>query len=73
MSDFVPRRIHPPYHFDIEHDPHGHWTARDRDGLAGGTFLTRKDALRFALAETGGNRGNIHVVRASRRLSGAAR
>jgi hypothetical protein len=73
MSDFVPRRIYPPYHFDIEHDPHGHWTARDRDGLAGGTFLTRKDAMRFALAETGGNRGNIHVVRASRRLSGAAR
>ena len=57
MSDFVPRRVYPPYHFDIEHDPYGHWTARDRDGLAGGTFLTRKDAVRFALAETGGNRG----------------
>jgi hypothetical protein len=73
MSDFVPRRIDPPYHFDIEHDPHGRWTARDRDGLAGGTFLTRKDAMRFALSETGGNRGHVHVSRAARRLTGAPR
>jgi hypothetical protein len=72
MSDFVPRRIQPPYEFDIAHDPHGHWTARDRAGLTGGTFLTRKDALRFALFETGGNRRHVHMMRA-RRLGGDAR
>jgi hypothetical protein len=72
MSDFVPRRIETPYHFDIVHDPHGHWTARDRSGLTGGTFLTRKDAMRFALSETGGDRRHIHVLRAAHRLAGGA-
>jgi hypothetical protein len=73
MSDFVPRRIYPTYHFDIEHNLRGHWTAHDRDGLTGGTFLTRKDALRFALSETGGDRSHVHVVRAARRLTADAR
>jgi hypothetical protein len=66
MNDFVPRRVTSPYHFEIKHDPHGHWTARDREGLTGGTFFTRKDALRFALAETGRDRSHVHVLRASR-------
>lgn len=66
MSDFVPRPVATSYHFDIEHDRHGHWTARERGGLTGGTFLTRKAALRFALAETGGNRRHVHLVRARR-------
>ena len=56
MSNFVPRRINAPYDFEITHNPHGHWTALDRGGLTGGTFLTRKDAMRFALSETGGDR-----------------
>ena len=73
MSDFVPRPVPSPYYFDIEHDRHGHWTARDRQDLAGGTFLTRKAALRFALSETGGDRRHINVVRAARRLGGDAR
>jgi hypothetical protein len=72
MSDFVPRPVPRSYDFDIEHDRHGHWTARDRDGLAGGTFLTRKAALRFALSETGGDRRHVHMVRAPR-LTGDAR
>jgi len=72
MSDFVPRPVPSPYTFDIEHNRGGLWTARDRDGLAGGTFLTRKAALRFALAETGGDRSHIHMIRA-RRLEGDAR
>jgi len=33
----------------------------DRDGLAGGTFLTCKDALRFALFETGGDSAHVHT------------
>jgi len=71
MSDFIPRRIAVPYHFDIAHDAQGHWTVRDRDGLAGGTFLTRKAALRFALAETGGDRSHVHLLRRSRLTSAA--
>jgi hypothetical protein len=72
MSDFVPRPVTTPYHFDIEHDRGGHWIARDRGGLSGGTFLTRQAALRFALAETGGDRRHVHLVRA-RGLHGEAR
>jgi hypothetical protein len=72
MSDFVPRRVSNPYQFDIVHDRGGHWAARERDGLAGGTFLTRKDALRYALFETGGDRSHIHVRR-THRMAGDAR
>jgi hypothetical protein len=72
MSDFVPRPVISPYDFDIEHDRRGRWTANDRGGLTGGTFLTRQAAMRFALAETGGDRRHVHLVRA-RRLVGDGR
>jgi hypothetical protein len=55
MPDFVPLRICSPYHFDIKRNRRGYWIVRDRCGLAGGTFLTRKNALRFALFESGGD------------------
>jgi len=71
MSDFVPRPVTTPYDFDIEHDRGGHWTARDRGGLTGGTFLTRQAALRFALFETGGDRRHVHLVPAHRLHRGA--
>lgn len=64
MSDFVPRPVATPYRFDIEHDRLGHWVARDRGGLTGGTFLTRQAAMRFALAETGGEKRHVHLVQA---------
>jgi len=51
----------PPYHFDIRRSRQGYWTARDRDGLTGGTFLTCKDAIRFALFETGGDSAHVHT------------
>jgi hypothetical protein len=73
MSNFVPRRVDAPYDFEIMHNPHGHWTALDRGGLTGGTFLTRKDAMRFALSETGGDRRHVHVLRSARRFAGDAR
>jgi hypothetical protein len=73
MSDFAPQRASFPYHFEIAHDRHGHWIARDRGGLAGGTFLTRKDAMRFALSETGGDRNHVHVTRRAMRLAENAR
>jgi hypothetical protein len=61
MPAFVPQRVCPPYHFDIKRNRQGYWIARDRDGLAGGTFLTCKDAVRFALFETGGDSAHIHT------------
>jgi hypothetical protein len=61
MPAFVPQRICPPYHFDIKRNRQGYWIARDRDGLAGGTFLTCKDAVRFALFETGGDSAHVHT------------
>jgi hypothetical protein len=66
MSDFDPQRVYPAHHFDVRHDRHGHWIARDRDGLTGGTFLTRRDALRFALFESGGDASYVHEARAMR-------
>jgi hypothetical protein len=31
----------------------GHWVARSQDGLCGGLFVNRTEALRFALFENG--------------------
>src|SRR6202030_4198086 len=42
MPAFVPKLVCTPYHFDIKRNRQGYWIARDRGGLAGGTFLTRK-------------------------------
>jgi len=61
MTDFVPLRVYPSYHFDIERDGQGYWIARDRHRLAGGTFRTRKDPFRFALFESGGDSTRVHA------------
>ena len=61
MPDFVPKLVCTPYHFDIKRNRQGYWIARDRGGLAGGTFLTRKDAEHFALFETGGDSAHVHT------------
>jgi hypothetical protein len=42
---------HAPYHFDIAQGGDGLWHVADRDGLVGGTFRRREDALRFAASE----------------------
>lgn len=65
MTDFVPLRVYPSYHFDIKRNLRGYWIARDRHGLAGGTFLTRKGALRFALFESGGDSARVHAYPAA--------
>lgn len=72
MTDFMPRRIFPPYQFDIRRDRRGFWIARDRSGLTGGTFLTHKDALHFALFETGGDASHIHEAGTTRHRAGAS-
>ena len=61
MPDFVPLRVCPSYHFDIRRNRQGYWVARDSRVLVGGTFLTRKDALRFALFESGGDSAHVHA------------
>ena len=71
MTDFSPRRICSPLHFDIRRDRRGHWVARDRNGLAGGTFLTRDGALRYALSEAGGDTSLVHVAAGAVRHRGS--
>jgi hypothetical protein len=61
MPAFAPQRVCLPYDFDIKRNRHGYWMARDRGGLVGGTFRTVKDALSFALFETGGDRAHVHT------------
>ena len=72
MPDFVPIRICPAYHFDIRRNRKGYWIVRDRCGLAGGTFVTRKDAVRFALFEAGGDRTHVHTYRNAKAASNDA-
>jgi hypothetical protein len=54
LATFHPQRASAPYDFDIRFSQHGHWIVRDRSDLSGGIFLTYRDAMRFALFETGG-------------------
>jgi hypothetical protein len=61
MPNFAPTRICLPYDFDVKRNRQGLWIVRDRCGLAGGTFLTRKDAVHFALFEAGGDTTHVHA------------
>jgi len=48
MSNFAPQAVFTPYHIDITENVRGHWVAKDTQGLIGGVFRARTDALRFA-------------------------
>jgi hypothetical protein len=39
--------------FRIGRDSHGNWVAQDPQGLCGGLFVNRVDALKFAMFENG--------------------
>jgi hypothetical protein len=39
--------------FRIGKDSHGHWVVRDQQGLRGGLFADRAEALKFAMFENG--------------------
>jgi len=39
--------------FRIGKDSHGHWVVQDQDGLRGGLFVDRAEALKFAMFENG--------------------
>jgi hypothetical protein len=59
-TTLAPGRSPHPHHFDIARGHHGLWRVEDREGLIGGTFRTRRDAIRFAMFETDGDRTCIH-------------
>jgi hypothetical protein len=39
--------------FRIGKDSHGHWVVQDQQGLRGGLFVGRAEALKFAMLENG--------------------
>jgi hypothetical protein len=39
--------------FRIGKDSHGHWVVQDQEGLRGGLFVDRAEALKFAMFENG--------------------
>jgi hypothetical protein len=39
--------------FRIGKDSHGHWVVQDQQGLRGGLFVDRAEALKFAMLENG--------------------
>jgi hypothetical protein len=47
--------------FVVAQDDLGHWIAREKQGRVGGIFRSRREAIRFALFETG-NRASAVVV-----------
>jgi len=48
--------------FEIAEDGRGHWVAKEKQGLIGGVFRSRKDALRFALFEVAGDGASARVL-----------
>jgi hypothetical protein len=47
--------------FVVARNARGQWVARERHGLIEGVFLTQRDAVRFALFETGSNSAAVVV------------
>ena len=62
MSNFAPRAVFTPHHFEIAENARGYWVAKDKEGLIGGVFRTQKDALRFALFEVAGDSACVRVL-----------
>jgi hypothetical protein len=48
--------------FLIGKDRDGHWVAQDQDGLRGGLFVDRTQALKFALFENGHHPDSVVMV-----------
>jgi hypothetical protein len=74
MSNFAPRAVFTPHHFEIAENARGYWVAKDKEGLIGGLFRTQKDAVRFALFEVAGDSTCVRVLpRTGPDAGGAAR
>ena len=50
---YPPSTQHHSPQFRIGRDCHGHWVVQDDGGLTGGLFVSRAEALKFALFENG--------------------
>jgi hypothetical protein len=48
--------------FMIGQDSRGNWVVRDQNGLRGGLFVGRAEALRYIRDETGDHRGPVVMV-----------
>jgi hypothetical protein len=48
--------------FVIGKDSHGRWVAQDQRGLCGGLFVSRAEAMRFAMFENGGRPQAVTMV-----------
>lgn len=46
----------------VGQDCNGRWVVRDRRGLCGGLFINKREAMRFALLETGNHPDHVTVV-----------
>ena len=56
MKEAEPPSPQPSAHsnlFRIGKDSHGHWVVQDQQGLRGGLFVGRAEALKFAMFENG--------------------
>jgi hypothetical protein len=62
MSRFAPQAVFNRHHFVITENRRGYWVAEDEEGLIGGVFRSRKDALRFALFEAAGDSACVRVL-----------
>jgi hypothetical protein len=54
FSDYSGRR-----HFVVAQNAHGYWVAREERGLIEGVFVNQRDAIRFALFETGNRSASV--------------
>ncbi|MBV9686607.1 MAG: hypothetical protein JO096_05295 [Alphaproteobacteria bacterium] len=59
---FAPAPVLTAHHFEVSENSRGYWVAQDEEGLVGGVFRTRKDALRFALFEAAGDSACVEVI-----------
>jgi hypothetical protein len=48
--------------FRVGKDSHGHWVVQDQQGLRGGLFVDRAEALKFAMFENGGRPQAVIMV-----------
>jgi hypothetical protein len=51
-----------PRLFHIGRDSHGNWVAQDQQGLCGGLFVDRAQALKFARFENGNCKESVIIV-----------
>jgi hypothetical protein len=63
VNDLVqPSRPDRPLRFRIGRNSHGNWVVQDPNGLRGGLFVDRAEALRYALRESGNRRRAVIMV-----------